>query len=182
MKEARSVLFRSRTSPRIKAPQTLKMGLKQGLNCIKRQISLPNAKRIKKHCSHGRNQIRPDGRSFCSKVKTVPRNKAAAYTKKLKQFPGTKAKKCVRMQKKIRNSPNYRDIPQSAETVRTRYTKKSEQSTKSASRQKIGRQNFKTKSALQSVVGRVAVFSQKGRRQSARAVGEGKGTQWARQN
>lgn len=177
MKEARSVLFRSRSSPRIKAPQTLKTGLKQGLNSIKRQISLPNAKRIKKHCLHGWNQIQPDGRSFCSKVQTIARNKAAAYTKKLKQFPGTKAKKCVRMQKKIRNTQKYKSLPQSAETVRTRYTKKSEQSTKSASRQKIGRQNFKTKSALQSALGRVAVFFQKGRRQSARAVGEGKGTQ-----
>lgn len=92
MKEARSVLFRSRSSPRIKAPQTLKTGLKQGLNSIKRQISLPNAKRIKKHCLHGWNQIQPDGRSFCSKVQTIARNKAAAYTKKLKQFPGTTKK------------------------------------------------------------------------------------------
>lgn len=86
------------------------------------------------------------------------------------------------MQKKIRNTQKYKSLPQYAETVRTRYTKKSEQSTKSASHQKISRQNFKTKSALQSAVGGVAVFSQKGRRQSARAVGEGKGTQWARQN
>ena len=86
------------------------------------------------------------------------------------------------MQKKIRNNQKHQPIPQYAETVRTRYAKKSEQSTKSASRQKIGRQNFKTKSTLQSAVGWVAVFSQKVRRQSARAVGEGKGTQWARQN
>lgn len=92
MKEARGVPFRSRSSSRKKAPQALKMGLKQGLNSIKRQISLPNAKRIKKHCSHGRSQIRPDGRSFCSKSQTIARNKAAAYTKKLKQFPGTTKK------------------------------------------------------------------------------------------
>ncbi len=75
-----------------------------------------------------------------------------------------------------RNTQKYKGAPQPAEAVRIRYTKKSEQLTKSANHQKISRQNFKTKSALQSALGRVAVFSQKGRRQSARAVGEGKGT------
>lgn len=39
-----------------KAPQTLKMGQKQGINSVKRQISLPDEKRLKKHCLSGKNQ------------------------------------------------------------------------------------------------------------------------------
>lgn len=60
---------------RKKAPQTMKTGLKQGVNRVKRQISLPNAKRLKKRCSSGRKQIRPQSWSHLRKIKTVPRNK-----------------------------------------------------------------------------------------------------------
>lgn len=80
---------------RKKAPQTLKTGLKQGVNRVKRQISLPNAKRLKKRCSSGRKQIRPESWSNLSKIKTVSRNKLKkmlTYAKKNQEHP--KIKEC----------------------------------------------------------------------------------------
>lgn len=66
------------------------MGLKQGLNRVKRQISLPNAKRLKNRCSSGRNQIRPQSWTHYRKIKTVLRNKLKkmhTYAKKNQEHP-----------------------------------------------------------------------------------------------
>ena len=49
-KEAWYIYITCSLIPQKKGPQTLKMGLKQGVNSIKRQISLPDTKRLKKHC------------------------------------------------------------------------------------------------------------------------------------
>lgn len=75
---------------RKKAPQTLKTGLKQGVNRVKRQISLPNAKRLKNQCSSGRKLIRPESCSFCRKNKTTTRTqlkKMLTYAKKNQEHP-----------------------------------------------------------------------------------------------
>ena len=79
---------------RKKAPQTMKTGLKQGVNRVKRQISLSNANRLKNRCSSGRKRIRPQSWSHLRKIKTVPRNKLKkvhTYAKKNQEHPKLQA-------------------------------------------------------------------------------------------
>lgn len=87
------LLMRS-SATRKKAPQTVKTGLKQGVNRVKRQISLPNAKRLKNRRSSGRKWIRPESWPHCRKIKTVPRNKLKkmhTYAKKNQEHPKLQA-------------------------------------------------------------------------------------------
>lgn len=62
------------------------MGQKQGANSVKRQISLPDEKRLKKHCLSGKNQVQPQRKSNRKKNKTVSKKvikKMYKYTKKI---------------------------------------------------------------------------------------------------
>ena len=90
MKEARIVPFMRNLDTRKKAPQTMKTELKQGVNRIKRQISLPNANRLKNRCLHGRKQIQPQSWTHLrkSKIKIIIRTeKLHTYANKNQEHP-----------------------------------------------------------------------------------------------
>jgi len=91
------VLLMRSLGTRKKAPQTVKTGLKQGVNRVKRQISLPNANRLKNRCSHGRKQIRKNCIRMQIKIrntqnyKSTPQSAEAVRTRYIKKSVGTKS-------------------------------------------------------------------------------------------
>lgn len=95
-KEAWNIYIMCSLTTQKKPPQTLKMGLKRGVNGVKHQISLPDTERLKKRCLSGKNQILPESRANHKKNKTAPRK----VIKKIKTVPRKVIKKMYTYTKK----------------------------------------------------------------------------------